>query len=457
MPELTGRYLVVFREDAPREAIDQVTGGAGMNITHSDDFSMGMNVEEALQRSDGVYFDELKVAILQAPPQQPQGYGMEAFGLDATPGPGSIVASEPERYVYASAELARRRAVAAASLEETREYARGYRDATSHLYEQLFGGDVQEDDPENLEVAVVKAKQPKSTNAPPWKESETCTWGLVATRADVSKFTGSGISVAVLDTGMTMDHPDFAGRQMVTRSFIKGETIKDENGHGTHCTGTSMGPAKTSSGRRRYGVAGEALLHAAKVLGNDGTGTDGDVLAAIDWAIKKGCRIVSMSLSGPTEPGEAPSAVYEEVAKRALAKNCLIIAAAGNDSWRPQDIINPVARPANCPSIMAVGAIDQNGKVAGFSNRGIDVTTGGEVDIAGPGVSVFSSWTMPREYHWMNGTSMATPHVSGIAALYLQKEPNLTATELWKKLMEGALKLAGQRDVDVGAGLVQSV
>jgi subtilisin family serine protease len=215
-----------------------------------------------------------------------------------------------------------------------------------------------------------------------------------------------------------------------------------------------MGPRLPSGTHRRYGVAGEASIFAGKVLSNAGSGTDGNILAGIDWAIRNGCRVISMSLGAPTRPGERFSPTYEAIARRALDRGTLIVAAAGNDSSRPTSV-KPVNRPANCPSIMAVAAIDAFANVAFFS-CGATGVAGGEVDIAGPGMAVFSSWPRPRLYNVESGTSMATPHVAGIAALYLQKTPAMTARELWTALQTNALRLSAGR-VDVGAGLVQSV
>jgi subtilisin family serine protease len=283
------------------------------------------------------------------------------------------------------------------------------------------------------------------------------TWGLIATKVDLSLFTGRGVNVAVLDTGIDLKHPDFGfpgARPITSSSFIAGEPVQDGNGHGTHTTGTTLGIKRPNGTSRRYGVAFEGNIFSGKVLSNAGSGSDGGILAGIDWAIRNGCRIVSMSLGGATRPGEAFSPVYEAVARRALDQGTIIICAAGNDSSRP-GIVRPVSRPANCPSIMAVAAIDNTGAVAAFSNRG-SATGGGQVDIAGPGVAVFSSWPTPRNYRTIDGTSMATPHVAGIAALYLQQNPALSARDLWRALQANALRLGGLT-VDVGAGLVQSV
>ena len=106
-----------------------------------------------------------------------------------------------------------------------------------------------------------------------------------AVGADASTQTGQGIRIAVLDTGLDLSHPDFAGRSIETKSFAAGQPVQDGNGHGTHCAGIAAGPAKPAR-QVRYGVAGEAELYVGKVLGDEGSGGDGGILEGIDWAIR---------------------------------------------------------------------------------------------------------------------------------------------------------------------------
>jgi subtilisin family serine protease len=256
----------------------------------------------------------------------------------------------------------------------------------------------------------------------------------------------------VLDTGFDLEHPDFAGRPVEARSFIAGEQVQDGHGHGTHCIGTALG-AKCPGVRPRYGIAYEADIYAGKVLSNAGSGADSGILAGIEWAVGNTCAVVSMSLGARVRPGQAFSQVFERVATRAQRQGTLIVAAAGNDSSRPADIW-PVSHPANCPSIMAVAAIDVQGAIARFSNRGIN-PDGGQVDIAGPGVDVHSSWPMPTRYRRISGTSMATPHVAGIAALYAEADATARGAALGRALAGGALRLQLPSS-DVGAGMVQA-
>lgn len=122
------------------------------------------------------------------------------------------------------------------------------------------------------------------------------------------------------------------------------------------------------------------------MLDNSGSGSDGGILAGISWAISSGCAVVSMSLAAATQPGQAYSRTFERVARRALDRGTLIVAAAGNESQRSQGLIAPVGHPANCPSIVAVAAIDVNAAIADFSCGSVDAI--GAVDVAAPGVDV---------------------------------------------------------------------
>ncbi|SDG85140.1 Subtilase family protein [Lentzea fradiae] len=284
----------------------------------------------------------------------------------------------------------------------------------------------------------------------PSADESVTTWGLQAVGADVSTATGKGIKVAVLDTGWEQNHPDFTGRAITTQSFITGESVQDGHGHGTHCIGTACGPRKPST-LPGYGVAYEAEIFAGKVLSNAGSGSDGGILAGIDWAVANGCAIISMSLGADVPAGTPYSQIYETVAQRALAKGTLIIAAAGNASSRPGRVA-PVGHPARCPSIIAVAAIDVNRAIASFSSGTVDKI--GQIDVAAPGVDVYSSFKLPEKYRRLRGTSMATPHVSGVAALIAEKT-GARGHELWSRLASTALRLP-LPSTDIGGGLVQA-
>jgi subtilisin len=284
------------------------------------------------------------------------------------------------------------------------------------------------------------------------RDSAQASWGLTATRTLSCRFSGRGVRVAILDTGLDLQHPDFAGRDIVSQSFVDGLSCHDGNGHGTFCAGVACGPKQPSQGPR-YAVAFDAQLFVAKVLDDEAGGVDGNVLAGIDWAVRQHCAIVSMSLGTPALVGDACPEVYEQVAARALAAGTLLIAPAGNHSQRP-DTITPVEHPADCPSILAVAALDQSLTVAPFSNGGLN-PHGGEVDLAAPGISIGSAAPRPILYQTSSGTSMATPFVAGIAALLAESNPTARGAALRALLLQ-ALRALPALARDVGGGLVQA-
>lgn len=268
-----------------------------------------------------------------------------------------------------------------------------------------------------------------------------------------SKATGKGVVVAVLDTGVNLDHPDLAGRFEEGRnavSFVEGLSVLDRNGHGTHCAGVIAGPAR-SAGGKRYGVAPEVDLMVGKVLDDIGSGWDDDILEGIDWAVDRGARVISMSLGSSRAVNGAAAEAYETVAETLFktSPGILLLAAAGNSSERPARI-SPVENPAACPSVFAVAACDRQLQAAWFSCGRLDFA---RVDVTGPGVGVYSAY-LGRRYAILDGTSMATPHAAGIAALHLQLNPALTATQLIQALTGSAVELSPEDDF--GAGLVQA-
>ena len=281
-------------------------------------------------------------------------------------------------------------------------------------------------------------------------DETSVTWGLEATKVALSNLTGAGIKVAVLDTGFDSAHQDFRGRKIVRKLFASQSAEDDTVGHGTHCIGTACGPLRPTNGPR-YGIAYEAEIYAGKVLGDDGMGTDRSVIAGMDWALDQGCQIISMSLGGATQVGDQPNADFEQIGQACLDGGTVVIAAAGNESSRPGHIA-PVGTPANALTIMAVAALDNALGVAPFSCGGVN--PGQDVDIAAPGVAVLSSLPGNR-YGRLSGTSMATPHVSGVAALIAQSDMKYRGRALWERVLELAGTLPHPAR-DVGKGLLQA-
>ena len=447
-PGTTGRWLVLFGEDeaAVRAGTRALSEAAGLRVASAADFDGGAVDSEALAGAEALVFPALGVAVTSAPPAQ-----LRQLGARAAEETG-ILAVEPERIVYAleggrlgGAAPAPADAVPASPApgqNVAAEYLRAFQAGVNATVEHalaaagLPGGGAA---PGNIELAALP---------------ETAfTWGLQVTNVAASQFSGRGVRVAVLDTGLDLGHPDFMGRAITAQSFIQGQGVQDGHGHGTHCIGTACGP-KQPGQSPRYGIAFNAEIFAGKVLSNEGSGADGGILAGINWAITNKCAIVSMSLGAPAVAGQSYSRIFETVALRALAQGTLIIAAAGNESSRP-GVIAPVGHPANCPSILAVGALNAQLRVAAFSSGGIN-PQGGQVDIAGPGVAVRSSWPRPTLYRTISGTSMATPHVAGIAALHVEAQRGtMVGGALGWLLLQSSRRLELPAR-DVGVGLVQA-
>ncbi|MEU6546376.1 S8 family serine peptidase [Streptomyces sp. NPDC046859] len=416
--EYTGRYVVLLDPSNQESGINALRSSADIASVERVRGTEAGNVAELLDRPDvSVLFEDLNAAVVEVRPEQRHALATTA---EAEP---SIIAAEPERMVYALPITAPQQAPT--------EYFPAYRSD------------------EDVVVRHTRAEI-AAGQGPSWIE-EKWTWGLQAIRANLSHLTGRGVKIAVLDTGVDTDHPDFAGRIEATESFVPGETVKDGHGHGTHCIGTAAGPAGPRQGPR-YGVAPEAQILAGKVLSNAGIGSDGQILAGMAWAVAHGARVISMSLGAGVRPGELFPQTYEILARRALERGTVIVAAAGNESQRPQ-VIQPVGRPANCPSILAVAALEKAIAPTFFSNASIN-GQGGEINIAAPGWQVHSA-APGGGYQSMSGTSMATPHVAGVIALLAQANPNASAADLMAGLKSGAFPLM-QPVRDVGAGLLQA-
>jgi subtilisin family serine protease len=256
----------------------------------------------------------------------------------------------------------------------------------------------------------------------------------------------------VLDTGFARQHPDFAGRHIVARSFIGGNADVDVGGHGTHSVGIACGPDAPSRGAR-YGIAMASSIYVGQILDENGHGTDESVLAGIEWAVEQRCDVVSLSVGMPVAVGQPYSPRFERLAAAALAQGTLILAAAGNSSQRP-DLLEPVEHPANCPSIVSVGAVNPRLQLAPFSNAGLN-PDGGAIDLVAPGVAVDSAWSGARRRRLHNGTSTATAFVAGIAALLAEARPEARGATLRALLLATAQPLPFRRQ-DCGAGFVQA-
>jgi subtilisin family serine protease len=255
------------------------------------------------------------------------------------------------------------------------------------------------------EVCALGAPQARGPKPPPPPPPQSLPWGVDRIDAEWawSVTGGAGIKVAVIDTGIDADHPDLAANVKGGVNFVRARGYvdpgrwDDDNGHGSHVAGI-IGARDNAVGA--IGVAPECSLYALKVLNKNGMGYTSDVIAAIQWAVNNGMDIANLSLGS-----NSPSVAEQLACDTAAAAGLLIVAAAGNDG-------GAVDYPGAYSSVIAVAATNSADAVASWSSNGP------EVDIAAPGVSVFSCYKNGG-YATMNGTSMATPHVTGALALTL--------------------------------------
>jgi subtilisin family serine protease len=425
--------VIRFPPKAAATAIRQLESG-GFRVASSRDFKTAAAVPNDFDGADVQYFERFGIAIVR------REEGRLKPVLEKAMAQNIVSAVRPERAYRALGEPSRAaEAVAVSELLGSapstldRDYLRGYRDATVHLIDRLLTGE-----PDQWARAAARF------------DESVVTWGLEATLVPLSQLTGAGIKVAVLDTGFDDSHPDFRGRLVTKKLFASRSSTDDVHGHGTHCIGTACGPLRPA-GVPRYGIAHEAHIFAGKVLGDDGFGTDRSIIAGMDWAVEEGCQVISMSLGAATAVGDQPNDDYEQIGQVCLDAGVIVIAAAGNESDRPR-LIAPVGSPANASTIMAVGAIDRSFLVARFSCGGVN--PGQEVDIAAPGVDVLSSVPGGRHARFQ-GTSMATPHVAGVAALLAQSDEKFRGWALWARLLQ-LVRPLGAPARDVGKGLLQA-
>jgi subtilisin len=412
----TGRYLVTFKEGASEEGLSFLgMEGQGMRVADARDFKDQAVTLESVGDSDAVVFPEIGVALVGGNAAQERSMSVHSEIASDSP----IESIDPEYFVFAvGASDEYLRGFAQVAEGEPSEYLRGFLRAAETIARDL-GGARQAQPVEEEDVLALGA-----------------TWGLNACKVPPSARSGIGIKVAVLDTGMDLGHPDFSGRPLVTQTFV-GQPVQDLLGHGTHCIGTSCGTSAPAGSTPRYGIGYKAAIFVGKVLSNSGSGSGASVLAGMNWAIANRCQVISMSLGSqsPVQPS------YTAAGQAALNNGCLIIAAAGNAA-------TTTGSPANSPTIMSVAALDPSVAPSSFSNFG-------KIEIAAPGRDVFSSWPRPTRYKIISGTSMATPHVAGCAALWAETSASLRGINLWRKLQATARRLPFPA-TRVGAGLVQA-
>ncbi|MEU9290753.1 S8 family serine peptidase [Streptomyces sp. NPDC048275] len=274
-----------------------------------------------------------------------------------------------------------------------------------------------------------------------------------------SGYDGKGVKVAVLDTGVDAGHPDLAGKIAESTSFVPDQAVQDGHGHGTHVASTIVGSGAASDGTRK-GVAPGAELLVGKVLNNAGQGQSSWIIAGMEWAAHSGAKIVSMSLGGTAS---GPSDVLSEtVDELSASTGALFVIAAGNAGPGKQT----VGTPGIADSALTVGAVDKSDKLTSFSSRGPrlgdyavkpEITAPGAAITAARAAGTTMGTPVDDNYTTANGTSMATPHVAGAAALVAQAHPDWTGEQIKADLASTAKTMPDADAFQQGDGQVDAV
>jgi len=263
-----------------------------------------------------------------------------------------------------------------------------------------------------------------------------------------ASYTGDPVKVAVVDTGIDTSHPDLLGNLKGGMSAVSyTSSYNDDNGHGSHVAGTI---AAVDNSVGVVGVAPAADLYAVKVLDRRGSGYLSDIVEGLQWSVANGIDVVNMSLGT-----SAYSLAFDTAVQETIASGVVVVAAAGNSGPGA----NTVGYPAKFAGVIGVSATDSSNNIASFSSRGA------EVDLAAPGVSIYSTYKK-KGYATLSGTSMASPHVAGVAALVLTAPigaDDLDADGVWDpsevelRLERTAQDLgAAGFDTNYGNGLVRA-
>lgn len=290
-------------------------------------------------------------------------------------------------------------------LPRTSVFRSGSRAAQESMVESLNADpDVEYAEPDFPVTALLTVDDPQVGQQWPVKKIQLpAAWDLTMGARTVK--------VAVIDTGIDARHPDLAGQVVGGRDFVNNDSdAHDDQGHGTHVAGTVA--ALTNNGVGVAGVAGGASLLAVKVLGANGSGTTAAIAEGINYAVQQGARVINMSLGSPQTNTTLTMAV-----NNALAAGVTVVAAAGNDGR------STPMYPAAVKGVVAVGSTDSYDNRSSFSNYGTWVT------VAAPGSNILNTYPGGR-YQSMNGTSMASPHVAGVAALVWSRNPGWTAAQV---------------------------
>ncbi|MFD9789400.1 S8 family serine peptidase [Streptomyces sp. NPDC059070] len=283
-----------------------------------------------------------------------------------------------------------------------------------------------------------------------------------ADKAWEAGYDGKGVKIAVLDTGVDKTHEDLKTQVVEEKNFSASADAQDHFGHGTHVASIAAGTGAASGGKYK-GVAPGARIISGKVLDDEGNGDDSAIIAGMEWAAAEGADVINLSLGKPDSPGVDP--MEETVNKLSADKGVLFAIAAGNEGEAGGSTVDS---PASADAALSVGAVDKDDELAGFSSTGPRAGDGAiKPDVTAPGVAITAAAASGSEldtrpgmphpapgYLRLDGTSMATPHVAGAAAILKQRHPDWKAAEL-KGALTASTKGGPYTAFQQGSGRIQ--
>ncbi|OLN24140.1 hypothetical protein BTO30_01635 [Domibacillus antri] len=331
-----------------------------------------------------------------------------------------------------------------------------YSESIDYVYEAIPAATITVTETQKKALSMAKDVESIEFDMPVKSSAQTVPYGYKLVGAEKrlpSTLTGKGIKIGILDSGIDTKHPDLAGRTAggiclmdVIDAQACANTFNDDYGHGTHVAGIIAANNNTIG---TVGIAPNASLYSIKVLDSNGFGTTSTMLKGIDYGIKQKLDILNISITTPDQ-----DSALQKMLQQAYDSGILIIAAAGNIGEPAKSGSSTVQYPAKYESVIAVSSIDSSKKMDPGSS------IGKEVELAAPGVNIYSTYPTSIQssgYYHLTGTSMAAPYVTGMAALYMEKYPEMTNVQIRKLLQRNALDLgAAGRDAYFGYGLVQA-
>jgi subtilisin len=444
------RYLITYKDEEIDSA--KASGILGVAKSKCKEGVSFMETESVPKKEDILHFSELGISSIELTEDEhaelTKKEGVLAVEEDIEVKILEVSQEEEQTEIFSSN-------IGQNNFDTNGQYADGYHHAMINLLSSILQLSSQELETIGSGIRPVEPipRRPfRPIPFPPTLPKQPVPWNISMIKAPQAwsrGIKGDNVKVAVLDTGIA-NHSDLKITGGV--SFVDGVTsFNDGHSHGTHCAGI-IGARNNIIGV--IGVAPLCKLYAVKVLSDSGSGYSSWVIAGMDWCVKHKIDVASMSLGSSS----APSVAYANAVRRCQEKGVTVVTAAGNSGNTSYPFVgspaNSYQRQNSKASPIAVGAVNQSNMLASFSSRGGENSEWNGVTVVAPGVSIKST-VLNNSYAFKSGTSMACPHVSGLAALIIQQYPGISPVNVVRRITSTSFELgnAGYDEL-YGYGLI---